>query len=238
MAHGPDFEQRIASIIGFAPTRTELFRQALTHGSSSTEHYQRLEFLGDRVLGLVISDALFHRFPDEPEGKLSSRHNALVSRETCAMIARQTGLPDLVELGAQATSDGVRTSDNVAADVVEAVIGAIHVDAGLDAARTFILTHWEPLIAGQLSAPKHPKSALQEWAAANNRRPPDYSDVVRDGPPHAPRFSVTARIGSLAEATGEGPSKHAAETAAATALLAIVSAPLSVRKPLRKGKST
>jgi ribonuclease III len=215
-----DLADTLAHITGHRARDIAPFVQALTHGSSGRADYQRLEFLGDRVLGLVISTELYARYPSAPEGELSSRFNALVSGEACAVIARQLDLPELVELGPQAVGDGGRYSDNIAADVIESLIGALYLDGGLEAARMFILTQWEPMIAGQRAAPKHPKAALQEWALGHGRRPPEYVVVSRDGPDHAPRFTVRASIGKLAEATAEGTSKQAAEKEAAAALLA------------------
>jgi ribonuclease III len=217
-----DFGVTLTLITGHAPRDPDLFTQALTHGSSGKADYQRLEFLGDRVLGLVIAAELYARYPAAPEGELSSRFNALVSGEACAVIARQLDLPELVELGPQAVGDGGRYSDNIAADVIESLIGALYLDGGMDAARRFILAQWEAMIAGQRAAPKHPKAALQEWALARGRKPPEYSVVSREGPDHAPRFTVRAAIGKLAEATAEGSSKQAAEKDAAAALLMIL----------------
>lgn len=217
-----DLSDTLAHICGHRPHDLAPFVQALTHGSSGKADYQRLEFLGDRVLGLVISTELYTRFPAAPEGELSSRFNALISGEACAVIARQLDLPELVELGPQAVGDGGRYSDNIAADVMESLIGALYLDGGLDVARRFILSQWEAMIAGQRAAPKHPKAALQEWALARGRRPPDYQIVSRDGPDHAPRFRVAASIGKLATAEADGSSKQAAEKAAAAALLTII----------------
>ena len=217
-----DLADTLAHITGHRAHDLPVFIQALTHGSSGKADYQRLEFLGDRVLGLVISTELYTRYPDAPEGELSSRFNALVSGEACAVIARQLDLPELVELGAQAVGDGGRYSDNIAADVAESLIGALYLDGGLEAARAFILAQWGPMLDGQRAAPKHPKAALQEWALARGRRPPEYSVVERSGPDHAPRFTVRASIGKLAEATAEGASKQAAEKEAAAALLTII----------------
>lgn len=196
------------------------WRRALTHGSQGTDTYERLEFLGDRVLGLVIAEWLFERFPDEPEGKLSRRLNALVTGAVCAEVGREIGVPVHLKLGKQARDDGAADSDNVLGDVVEALIGALYLDHGLDGARGFVRDAWGNRIETQTRAPKHPKSALQEWAAAHNRRTPEYALVDRSGPHHAPRFRVRVAIGSFAEAEAEGASKQEAETAAATALLA------------------
>lgn len=218
----PALADRLAEIIGQPVGDTLLYTQALTHGSSGKADYQRLEFLGDRVLGLVIASELYGRYPNAPEGELSSRYNALVSGEACAEVARALGLPALIDLGPQAVGDGGRYSDNIAADVAESLIGALFLDAGMDAARRFILTHWDAMISGQRAAPKHPKAALQEWALARKRRPPEYQIVWREGPDHAPRFRVAVSIGKLASAEAEGPSKQAAEKAAAAALLEIV----------------
>ena len=211
--------ETLAAITGATPHDLGLYREALTHGSSGAGDYQRLEFLGDRVLGLVIASELFRRFPKAAEGELSSRLHALVSGETCARIAQGLDLNVHVHFGSQAIGDGGRHSDNIAADVLEALIGALWLDLGEEAARTFIVAKWGGMIEGQVAAPKHPKAALQEWALARKRRPPEYRLVRRDGPDHAPRFLVAVAVGKLAEAEGEGASKQAAEKAAAAALL-------------------
>ena len=209
----------IVSTLRHEPRDRELFERALTHGSFGPVHYERLEFLGDRVLGLVAAAWLYESFPDEPEGKLSRRLNALVSRETCAEIGREIGVAAHMRLGKQARDDGAVESDNVLGDVVEALIGALYIEGGLPAATEFIQSAWAERVTGQLQAPKHPKSALQEWAAANRFRPPVYELGGRTGPHHAPRFTVTVRIVGKDEASAEGTSKQEAETAAARALL-------------------
>jgi ribonuclease-3 len=212
----------IEQTFGRAPASIAPFERALTHGSQAAANYERLEFLGDRVLGLVIAEWLFERFSEEPEGALSRRLNALVTGPVCADVARDLGVVTYLKLGKQAREDGAHDSDNVLGDVMEALIGAFFLDAGLDAVRAFIRKAWATRIEAHAQAPKHPKSALQEWAAANNRRPPEYLIVDRSGPNHAPHFTVKVSIGKLADATGEGASKGAAETAAAAALLKIL----------------
>ncbi len=212
--------ETIAGITGAQPRNLALYHEALTHGSSGAGDYQRLEFLGDRVLGLVIASELFQRFPAAAEGELSSRLHALASGETCARIAQAIDLSAHVRFGAQAIGDGGRHSDNIAADVLEALIGALWLDLGEEAARAFIVHAWGAMIAGQVAAPKHPKAELQEWALARKRKPPEYRLVSREGPDHAPRFRVAVAVGKLAEAEGEGASKQAAEKAAAATLLA------------------
>jgi len=162
---------------------------------------------------------LYERYPTEPEGSLSKRYNALVARETCAEVGRGLGLPALIRLGKQARGDGASQSDNVVGDVVEALIGALLLDGGMDAAQRFILARWGPYLANQGRAPQHPKSGLQELAAARGRKAPVYEVISRTGEHHNPRFTVRVSLGSLGEATAEGSSKQEAETAAASALL-------------------
>lgn len=210
----------LAGVLGNAPNDLSDFERALTHGSQAAANYERLEFLGDRVLGLVMAEWLFERFPGEPEGALSRRLNALVTGAVCAEIARELGVVPHLRLGKQARDDGAADSDNVLGDVMEAIIGAHYRDAGLEAARQLIRRAWGERVDRHAQAPRHPKSALQEWAAAHNRRPPEYSVIDRSGPHHAPRFTVRVAIGTLAEAVAEGSSKAAAETAAAETLLA------------------
>ncbi|WP_340313212.1 ribonuclease III [Rhizorhabdus argentea] len=209
----------IESTLGHSPRDVAMFRRALTHGSHGPVHYERLEFLGDRVLGLIAADWLYALFPDEPEGKLSRRLNAIVSREACAEIGREIGVATHLKLGKQARDDGAVESDNVLGDVVEALIGALFLEGGLAAPQIFVRRAWAERVTSQDQAPKHPKSALQEWAAANRCRPPVYTTGARTGPHHAPRFTVTVAIPGKAEASAEGASKQEAETAAAQALL-------------------
>jgi ribonuclease-3 len=214
-----DLQAYLADSLGHAPTDLGLFERALAHSSATRDSYERLEFLGDRVLGLVIARWLYDRF-DEPEGKLSKRLNVLVARETCAEVGRKIGLPKWIRLGRQARDDGASDSDNVIGDVVEALIGALLLDGGLEAAAAFIRREWEPLLEQHKRAPQHPKSALQELAAARNLRAPVYEVVGRTGVHHAPVFTVHVSVRGLGEATGEGTTKQDAETAAAEALLA------------------
>ncbi len=209
----------IADELGHSPADPALFNAALTHSSSRGQSYERLEFLGDRVLGLVIARWLYQRFPDEPEGKLSPRFNTLVARDTCGEIGRELGLPALIRLGKQARDDGANWSDNVLGDVVEALIGAVFLDSGLDAADALIRRLWTPLVEGQGRAPKHPKSALQELAAAKTLGNPEYELIKRSGAHHQPSFIVRVTIPKLGDAEGQGTSKQEAETAAAQALL-------------------
>ena len=205
--------------LGHGPSDAALFERALTHSSVGDQSYERLEFLGDRVLGLVIARWLYDRFPNEPEGKLSRRFNALVARETCAEVGRELGLPALIRLGKQAREDQANQSDNVVGDVVEALIGALLIDGGFDAAERFVRSAWADYVEGQGRAPQHPKSALQELAAARGLPNPGYEVVGRTGAHHAPCFTVRVSLRGGEDATAEGSSKQEAETAAAAALL-------------------
>jgi len=177
----------VCTKLGHQPKDLALFERALTHSSLGKDSYERLEFLGDRVLGLIIGRWLYERFEAEPEGQLSRRHNALVARETCAEVGRELGLPPLIRLGKQAREDGASDSDNVIGDVVEALIGAAYLDSGLEAALAFVRRAWGERVSSRDKAPQHPKSALQEWAAAQEKKPPAYRLAERTGPQHAPR---------------------------------------------------
>ena len=214
-----DLADWLADRLGHRPKALTLFELALTHASRSEENYERLEFLGDRVLGLATAAWLYELFPDDPEGKLSRRLNDLVSRKSCAAVARDIGIPERMRLGKQAREDGAQDSDNVLGDAVEALIGAVYLDSGFEAAEDVVQRLWASRVGELERAPKHPKSWLQEWAAANDRRPPDYALVGRSGVPHAPTFQVEVRIKGVGEARGEGASKQEAETEAAKALL-------------------
>ena len=209
----------IERTLGSTPADPALYARALTHPSYSADTYQRLEFLGDRVLGVTAAAWLYRLYPDEPEGALSRRFNVLVSRETCGEIAREIGVPAYAQLGKQARDDGAADSDNVLGDMLEALIGALFLEHGPDAAEAFIRRAWGDRVAGQRAAPLHPKSGLQEWAAAHRCRPPVYTLAGRAGPHHAPRFTVRVEIPGRAEASAEGASKQEAETEAARVLL-------------------
>ena len=209
----------VAGTLAHEPKDLALFEAALTHSSSRGDNYERLEFLGDRVLGLVVARWLYERFPGDPEGDLSRRFNTLVDRVTCSDVGRDLGLPAMIRLGKQARDDKANWSDNVVGDVVEALIGAVYLEGGLNSAEALIRRLWEPLIDEQRAVPKHPKSALQELAAARDLPNPTYEVMSRTGAHHAPNFTVRVSIRTLGEAEAEGPSKQEAETEAAKALL-------------------
>lgn len=211
-------ESWIADTLGKPPGDIDRYRRALTHSSFNNEDYERLEFLGDRVLGLAMATWLYEMFPRDPEGRLSRRLNALVTGEVCAEVARELGVPAQLRLGKQARADGAVDSDNVLGDAVEALIGALYLESGLNAASAFVRRAWGDRVSRMDEAPKHPKSALQEWSALHGRKPPAYTLVSRIGPHHAPRFVVAASVGEV-HAQAEGSTKQEAETAAAAKLM-------------------
>ena len=205
----------LTALAGRAPTDEALWLEALTHGSTgSLRDYQRLEFLGDRVLGMVIAQWLY-QLDTGDEGKLSQRLNALVSRSSCAQAARQIGLAQHIRLGKQARDDGGHDSDNILGDVMEALIGASFVTQGFEATAQMVRNLWGDMVSGKAGTSKHPKSALQEWAAGNRRKGPEYRLVERSGPDHAARFTVAVEISGVGSAEATGTSMREAETAAA-----------------------
>ena len=204
-----------------------LLQQALTHASALSQDdarlksYQRLEFLGDRVLGLSISAHLFSQFPDAPEGHLSRALADLVRKETCADIASEIGIGPALRMGKGERKTGLARKTAVLGDACEAILGAVYLDAGFEVADRVIKAHWVPRtpdLSGGATA--DPKTALQEWAHTRGLTEPRYVETDRTGPDHAPVFVVTANIPGLAPATGEGTSKRMAERAAAAAMLA------------------
>lgn len=201
--------------VGFAVRNEPMWLAALTHGSTGeASTYERLEFLGDRVLGLAVAEWLYKRFA-APEGTLALRLNAMVSRQMCAEVARGIALPPHIRISKQALADGGRDSDNILGDVMEALLGAQFLDNGYDAARDLVHYLWRPALESGEGKRKHPKSALQEWAAGNQRRPPQYEVLERSGPDHAARFTVRVTVHKVGDALGTASSKQEAEKAAA-----------------------
>jgi ribonuclease-3 len=205
--------------IGFAIGDETLWQEALTHGSTGSKRdYQRLEFVGDRVLGLSVAEWLYEA-SDASEGKLAQRLNALVSRQSCAARARAIGAPDHVRLGKQARDDGAADSDNVLGDVMESLLGASFVENGFEATRDIIRAIWKDAVEGHAGRAKHPKSALQEWAAGNQRKAPEYHLIDRSGPDHAARFTVRVSVQNVGSVEATAGSKQDAETQAAKAFM-------------------
>ncbi|MCV0382116.1 MAG: ribonuclease III [Erythrobacter sp.] len=204
---------------GYCVGDESLWLAALTHGSTGEKRdYQRLEFLGDRVLGLAIAEWLYEQ-SDAPEGKLSQRLNALVSREMCAQIARGIGLAPHIRISKQAHADGGRDSDNILGDVMESLLGVHFLEQGFAPTRDLVHQLWRPALESGAGLRKHPKSALQEWAAGNQRKPPEYEVTDRSGPDHAARFTVRVKVHKVGEAEGVAGSKGEAEKAAAKAFM-------------------
>lgn len=200
----------------------DLLRRALTHSSLSSStrpDNQRLEFLGDRVLGLVIAEALLARDRNAAEGQLAPRFNALVRKETCAEVARAIDLGAVLRLGKSEMATGGRRKQALLGDAMEAVIAAVYLDGGFAAARDMVLRLWGDRLDGVAEDARDAKTALQEWAQARGQTPPDYVEVARTGPDHAPIFTVEVRLRSGETARAEGRVKRRAEQAAARALL-------------------
>ena len=230
-----------AEILGHSFTRPELLAEALTHSSAvqrrhgkspgkapdktgaAPHGYERLEFLGDRVLGLVVAELLLRRFPDEAEGPLARRLAHLVRREALHSVALSIGLGRHIRLSAGEDAARTRHSPSILADICEAVIAALYLDGGLDPARNFIHRHWEAMIDADAVAPRDAKTALQEWAQGRGHALPRYEVVGMEGPAHARIFTVTVTVDGAPDSTPEtasGASKRAAESAAAAALMA------------------
>lgn len=211
--------------IGHQFRRPELLTRALTHASLSTPSRpdnQRLEFLGDRVLGLVMAEALLAADRQASEGQLAPRFNALVRRETCAAVAHEVGLGEVLKLGRSEMMSGGRRKEALLADAMEAVIAAVYLDAGFPAARDMVLRLWGDRIGQVETDARDAKTTLQEWAQARGMTPPRYRVVDREGPDHEPTFTIEAELQDGRKARAVAKSKRAAEQAAARALLELV----------------
>ncbi|MEL6203965.1 MAG: ribonuclease III [Pseudomonadota bacterium] len=212
--------------LGHAFARPDLLIEAVTHpsmGGEARADNQRLEFLGDRVLGLVMAEALLDADPSAAEGQLAPRFNALVRRETCAEVARDIGLGDVLKLGRSEMMTGGRRKEALLADAMEAVIAAVYLDAGFSAARMLVTRLWGARVERVDADARDPKTALQEWAQGRGMAPPVYTEVHRKGPDHAPEFTIRARLADGREAFGTAGAKRAAEQEAARCLLEDVS---------------
>ena len=212
--------------IGYSFADPDLLNRALTHSSAISpgkrveRSYQRLEFLGDRVLGLVVADMLYRRFPKANEGELSRTLNTLVRKETCVDVARSLGFLDAIKLGAVGAGAGARLRKSVLGDICEAVIGAIFLDGGYAAAVKFVEANWLERMRKPQRPLRDPKTVLQEWAQGKGLPVPVYREVERTGPHHDPQFRVAVDLPGLTSAEGTGGSKRTAEKAAASAMLA------------------
>lgn len=213
------FETRI----GYGFRVSEHLLRAVTHASISSStrpDNQRLEFLGDRVLGLVMAEALLTADAGASEGQLAPRFNALVRKEACAEVARQVGLGDVLKLGRSEMLSGGRRKEALLGDAMEAVIAAVYLDGGFDAARALILRLWGARIGQVEQDARDPKTSLQEWAQARAMPPPVYTEQGREGPDHQPMFTIEVRLENGEGEVARAGSKRVAEQAAARALLA------------------
>ena len=210
--------------IGYKFADKMLLERALTHisalsGGSRTNSYQRLEFLGDHVLGLVISDMLYPGLPRGNEGELSRRLSDLVRKETCADIARVMDIGPALKLGSSENNAGGRLRTTILGDACEALVGAVFLDGGYKAAEKLVERFWKDRMQKPLKSLRDPKTMLQEWAQARGLPTPAYQEVARTGPHHKPKFKVTVVLPDRPPAEGVGNSKRAAEQAAAAAML-------------------
>ncbi|OQM73539.1 ribonuclease III [Manganibacter manganicus] len=216
---GDALNAAMADRTGHAFKDVRLLETALTHASAvkAKANNERLEFLGDRVLGLLVADLLLRRFPDAPEGEIAPRFNALVDARACAEVGAEIELADFIR--ADAALKARARGGNYLADAVEALIAALYRDGGLDAARTFVHRYWEPRLGMVVAKPANPKSELQEWLASIGEARPEYFIDNREGPDHQPTFTVSVRVEGFAPSSGRGASRRAAEEAAASVFL-------------------
>jgi ribonuclease-3 len=202
-----------------------LLSRAVTHASVAAgpgeegHTYERLEFLGDRVLGLVVADMLDEQFPRAPEGELSRRFARLVSGETCAEVAREMELGKYLRIGDSVHRSGGRATTGVLSDVCESVLGAIYRDGGLPAVRPVIERYWRPRLESMSGPLRDAKTELQEWAHRRGFEAPTYAEILRSGPDHAPEFEIEVTVGELEAGRGRGRSKREAEHEAAANVL-------------------
>ncbi len=217
-ATGDALAAEIARRTGHAFRDVGLLQRALTHASAVNvqRNNERLEFLGDRVLALAVADMLYSALPDASEGELAPRFNALVEARTCAEVGMEIGLDELVRAHATVKA---HSGKGYLADAVEALIAAIYLDGGMEAARAFILRHWQKRSSGIVVKPRNAKSEVQEWLAQRTAARPAYSIAARSGPDHEPVFTVELAVEGYDPATGQGRSRQAAEQAAAGAFL-------------------
>lgn len=224
LKRGAPSHTKLAKRLGHEFARRDLLIEALTHPSASKSaqrlgNYERLEFLGDRVLSLVIANLLYDQFPTEFEGDLALRHAALVRRETLAGISDDLGIGEHLEVDSGEVDTEIRHSPSVLADAIEAVIAAIYLDGGLDAACKFITCFWRPILESQSRPLRDAKTELQEWAQARGLPLPRYAETARSGPSHKPTFTVELQVSGIKPVYANGGSKRAAEQQAAEQLL-------------------
>lgn len=214
----------IEKVLNIEFSNKELINQAITHPSLSRDgaDYERLEFLGDSILGLIISEQLFRRYPDEDEGQLTKRLAGLICGETLVKVATDLDLGSYLLLSSSEENGGGRKNKANLENAMEAVIGAVYLDKGFDIAQAFVLSKWDILISEMIEPPKDAKSALQEWAQGKGLPLPEYKVESQDGPSHAPEFTISVSVEGHGPETGEGTSKRIAEQEAAGKLLEVL----------------
>jgi len=212
---------QIAHRLGYSFKDHVLLRHALTHSSSKIklDDYQRLEFLGDRVLALVIAEELYRLNPTHREGDMANLHSNLVRGEICAEVGKCLGISDFIVVGLNEHKKGVNLNSSIVGDVIEALIGGMYLDGGLEQAKAFILRNWESHLMARKSVSKDAKTFLQEWALARSLSIPEYKILKREGLEHSPTFTVELRVKSKEPVQALGPSKRLAEMAAAAEFL-------------------
>ena len=198
----------------------DLIIQALTHKSfNPNENNEKIEFLGDRVLGLVIAEELLRKNPNSTEGEIATYYNSLVKKETCSFIAKEIGLENLLTLGKSVKRTNDRQKDKILGNAIEALIGAIFLDAGFEISKQLVLKVWRKQIDIVRDIEAHAKTALQEFLQSKGQEPPTYKQISRTGPDHDPDFCVEVVLGSGLNAIGSGSTKRMAETKAAEQIL-------------------
>jgi len=213
----------LQNIIGHDFADPSLLADALTHSSTGGDHnYERLEFLGDRVLGLVVAEILYAKFPAEAEGDLARRLSALVQGTLLAQLGLELGLGAHLLFSDSERQAGGAQNENILADAMESIIGALYLDAGLPACQEFITRAWGDRFETMLTPPQHPKTGLQEWAQAQNLPLPEYKITGQSGPDHAPLFDLTLSVQGYAPISVQGKSRQTAEKEAAMAFLTIL----------------
>jgi ribonuclease-3 len=215
--------QAIAALLGYTFRNRDLLKAALTHGSGrkgkTNTTYQRLEFLGDRVLGLVIAEELYVRNPRKAEGALAQNFSLLVRAEACADAARELAIAEHIRVGAKEKAQGMTTQTLILGDVMEAILGAMYLDGGLEPSRALIMRLWDRRLSNRTKLVKDAKSFLQEWALAHGKAIPAYRVVTREGPDHSPHFTIAVTVEGFFDAVANAQSKRIGEQLAAEAFL-------------------
>ena len=215
-------QKEISKLLDYQFKNNRLLEEALTHASarkSSKVNNERLEFLGDRVLGLVIAEELLRKNPNSTEGEIATYYNSLVKKETCSFIAKEIGLENLLTLGKSVKRTNDRQKDKILGNAIEALIGAIFLDAGFEISKQLVLKVWRKQIDIVRDIEAHAKTALQEFLQSKGQEPPTYKQISRTGPDHDPDFCVEVVLGSGLNAIGNGSTKRMAETKAAEQVL-------------------